>query len=84
VKKTERKYLQPFSSGGCYVEGGMKKIAIFDQSIFILKTIKRMTEDECDLSNGAISKFQWPWMTPRPDLKDTPFFDVEYLRNGTR
>jgi len=25
VKKTERKYLQPFSSGGCYVEGGMKK-----------------------------------------------------------
>ena len=28
--------------------------------------------------------FQWPWTTPTPGLKVTPFFDAEYLRNGTR
>ena len=28
--------------------------------------------------------FQWPWTTPTPSFKVTPFFDVEYLRNGTR
>ena len=27
--------------------------------------------------------FQWPWLTPNPDFKVTPF-DAEYLRNGTR
>jgi len=29
-------------------------------------------------------RFQWPWMTVNPDFKDTPLFDVEYLRNDTR
>ena len=28
--------------------------------------------------------FQRPWTTPTPDLKVTPFFDAEYLRNGRR
>jgi len=28
--------------------------------------------------------FQWPWTTPMSSLKVTPFFDAEYLRNGTR
>jgi len=28
--------------------------------------------------------FQWPWTTPTPGFKVTPFFDAEYLRNGTR
>ena len=27
---------------------------------------------------------QWPWTTPTPSFKVTPFFDTEYLRNGTR
>jgi len=27
--------------------------------------------------------FQWPWTTPTPSFKVTPFFDAEYLRNGT-
>ena len=29
------------------------------------------------------SHFQWPWTTPTPGFKVTPFFDAEYLRNGT-
>ena len=33
------------------------------------------------LLNGAI--FQLPWTTPTPNFKVTPFFDAEYLRNGT-
>ena len=28
--------------------------------------------------------FQWPWKAPTHNLKVTPFFDAEYLRNGTR
>ena len=28
--------------------------------------------------------FQWPWTTPTPGFKVIPFFDAEYLRNGTR
>jgi len=28
--------------------------------------------------------FQWPWTTATPGFKVTPFFDAEYLRNGTR
>ena len=28
--------------------------------------------------------FQWPWTTPTPGFKVTPFFDATYLRNGTR
>ena len=27
--------------------------------------------------------FQWPWTTPTPSFMVTPFFDAEYLRNGT-
>jgi len=27
--------------------------------------------------------FQWPWTTPTHSFKVTPFFDAEYLRNGT-
>jgi len=27
--------------------------------------------------------FQWPWTTPISSFKVTPFFDAEYLRNGT-
>jgi len=27
--------------------------------------------------------FQWPWTTPTPSFKVTPFFDAEYLINGT-
>jgi len=27
--------------------------------------------------------FQWPWTMPTPSFKVTPFFDAEYLRNGT-
>ena len=27
--------------------------------------------------------FQWPWTTLTPSFKVTPFFDGEYLRNGT-
>jgi len=27
--------------------------------------------------------FQWPWTTPTPGFKVTPFIDTEYLRNGT-
>jgi len=27
--------------------------------------------------------FQWPWTTPNPVFKVTPFFDAEYPRNGT-
>ena len=27
--------------------------------------------------------FQWPWMTPTPSFKVMPFFDAEYLINGT-
>ena len=27
--------------------------------------------------------FQWPWTTPILGFKITPFFDAEYLRNGT-
>ena len=27
--------------------------------------------------------FQWPWTTPTPSFKITPFFDAEYPRNGT-
>jgi len=26
---------------------------------------------------------QWPWTTPTSNFKVTPFFDAEYLRNGT-
>jgi len=29
-------------------------------------------------------QFQWPSTTPTPSFKVTPFFDAEYLRNGTR
>ena len=29
------------------------------------------------------SHFQWSWTTPTPGFKVTPFFDAEYLRNGT-
>ena len=29
-------------------------------------------------------QFQWPWTTPTPGFKVTPFFNAEYLRNGTR
>jgi len=29
LKQPLKKYSQPFSTGGCYVECGMKKIAIF-------------------------------------------------------
>jgi len=28
--------------------------------------------------------FQWPWITPNLDFKDTSLFDVEYVRNSTR
>jgi len=28
--------------------------------------------------------FQLSWTTPTPGFKITPFFDAEYLRNGTR
>ena len=35
-----------------------------------------------DLSNGAI--FNDLRMIPTPGFKVTPFFDAEYLRNGTR
>jgi len=28
--------------------------------------------------------FQWPWKTPTPSFKITPFFGADYLRNGTR
>jgi len=35
-----------------------------------------------DLSNSAC--FQWLWRTPNPHFKDTPLFNVQYLRNGTR
>jgi len=27
--------------------------------------------------------FQWPWTISIPSFKVTPFFDTEYLRNGT-
>jgi len=27
--------------------------------------------------------FQWPWTTPTPGFKVTPFFGAQYLRNGT-
>jgi len=27
--------------------------------------------------------FQWPWTTHTPSFNATPFFDAEYLRNGT-
>jgi len=27
--------------------------------------------------------FHWPWTTPTSSFKVTPFFDAEYLRNGT-
>ena len=28
-------------------------------------------------------RFQWPWTTPTPSFKVTPFFDAKYLINGT-
>jgi len=28
--------------------------------------------------------FQWSWTTSTPSFNVTPFFDAEYLRNGTR
>ena len=28
--------------------------------------------------------FQWPWTTPTPSFKVTPFIDAEYLINGQR
>jgi len=28
--------------------------------------------------------FQWHWVFPNPNFKDTALFDVEYLSNGTR
>ena len=28
--------------------------------------------------------FEWPWTNSTPSFKVTPFFDAEYLRNGTR
>jgi len=27
--------------------------------------------------------FQWPWTTPTPSFKVTPFFDTEYIISGT-
>jgi len=39
-----------------------------------------------DQQNMIIERrhFQWLWTTPTPGFKVTPFFDAEYLRNGTR
>jgi len=32
----------------------------------------------------SVKLCQWPWMTSNPDLKDTPIFDIDYLKNSTR
>ena len=67
---------------------GMKKIAIFGQ---YLTPSRKWCKTELGLhlqwptncKSYMISNehFQWPWMTPKPDLTITKFFDAKYLRN---
>jgi len=97
VKKTVKKYLQPFSSRGLLWRRAMKK-AIFHQYLqpcnrSTLETIQVMaiviTEDKydliCDLLNGSIFNDFERLLTPDfKGIMGMPLFDITYLRIGTR
>ena len=64
------------------------KVAIIQRQItrnwYNIELYLRWPTDRKSLWSIELRRFQWPWTTHSLDLKVTPLFDAEYLRNGTR
>jgi len=51
--------------------------------IMVNDTHTRRRRIESRIRSTERRHFQWPWTTPTSSFKGSPFFDAEYLTNGT-